>query len=126
MPQGVKGYVTELVGDQMPGPGKEKNPGKPLSTTVYVYEATKFEQVERKNEETFYSAIKTRLVKTVDSDKEGFFAVELPAGKYSVFTKVDGKFFASVFDGDGTIAPLVVEENKITVINIIVNAKATY
>jgi hypothetical protein len=126
MPQGIKGYVTELVGDQMPGPGKEKNPGKPLATTIYVYEATSVNQVDRKNDEPYYSAIRTKFVKSFDSDKDGFFAADLLPGKYSLFTKVDGKFFASVFDGDGTIAPVLVEENKITGVNIVVNAKATY
>jgi hypothetical protein len=126
MPQGIKGFVTELVGDQMPGPGKEKNPGKPLSTTIYVYEATSLKQVERKTDESFYTAIHSRFVKSFDSDKQGLFAADLPPGKYSLFTKVDGKYFASVFDGEGIIQPVEVEEGRISVVNIVVNAKATY
>jgi hypothetical protein len=126
MPNGIKGFVTELVGNQMPGPGRKIDEGKPLSTTIYVYEATSVSQVERKNDEPYYSAIHSKFVKSFDSDKEGFFAAELTPGKYSLFTKVDGKFFASVFDGNGIIAPVDVEENKISGVNIVVNAKATY
>jgi hypothetical protein len=126
MQQGIKGQVLELSGNQMPGPGKVNDPGKPLKTTVYVYEATNLSQVERQNEEPMYTAIRSRFVKSFESDKDGFFVTELPPGTYSIFTKVDGKFFANTFDGKGIIAPVEVEQNKITGVNIIINAKAAY
>jgi hypothetical protein len=126
MQQGIKGQVLELTGNQMPGPGKQVDPGRPLKTTIYIYEATTLSQVERQNEEPLYSAIRSKFVKSFESDKDGFFVTDLAPGKYSIFTKVDGKFFANTFDGQGIIAPVEVEENKITGVNIIINAKAAY
>lgn len=126
MQQGIKGQVTEVSGNQMPGPGKVVDGGKPLKTTIYVYEATTLSQVERTGEEPLYTAIRSKFIKSIESGKDGFFITDLPPGKYSLFTKVDGKYFASIFDGDGTIAPVVVEENRISGVNIIINAKAAY
>jgi hypothetical protein len=126
MEQGIKGYVTELSGNQMPGPGKVPDGGKPLKTTIYVYEATSLSQVEKQGEEPLYNSIRSKFITSFESDSEGFFAASLAPGKYSVFTKVDGRFFANIFDGDGIIAPVEVEQNKITGVNIIINAKAAY
>ena len=124
--QGVKGVVAEAVGNQMPSPDRKPDGPKPIKTAIYVYELTNMSQVTREGNEPFYSAINTKLVKTVESDKEGRFAIELPQGSYSLFTKVDGKFYANLFDGKNNIQPVIVATNKVTELNITISAKAFY
>ena len=122
--QGISGYVKERVGNQMPSPDAPASEGRPLRTTVFIYEATSLSQVERTGSSPFYSSVKTKLVKTTEADSSGYFSAELPAGRYSVFTKVDGQFYANSFDSQNNIALVTVVENKVTEVNITVSARA--
>jgi hypothetical protein len=124
--QGISGHVRERTGNQMPSPDAPGSEGKAVVTKVYVYEATDLSQVERVGTSSFYHSIKTKLLKTADSDENGFFSVELPAGNYSLFTMVDGKFYANSFDSRNNIAPVTVEKNKCSQVNITISAKASY
>jgi len=124
--QGIKGFVGELVGNQMPGPGRPAQAPRPVSTTVYIYEATTLAQVDRRESGPFYDSIRTRLVKTVVSDTSGQFLVALPEGNYSLFTKVDGRYYANLFDAANTIAPARVEAAKLTEVKITISANASF
>jgi hypothetical protein len=126
MDQGIKGFVSELVGNQMPSPDNPPVEPTRIKTRIYVYEATSLDQVKRSGTEPFYEEIYTKRIKTVVSDDDGFFAVELPAGRYSIFTKVNGKFYANTFDGNNIIAPVEVNSAGITELNIIISANATF
>ena len=126
MKQGIRGSVTEVKGNQMPGPGRELPPPKAIQTTVYVFEPTSLSQVVAVGASPLYSAIRTKLVDSVQTDEKGLFAFSLKPGTYSIFARVDGYYFANVFDGKNTIAPVTVEEGKVTEANILVNDKATY
>ena len=125
--QGIKGVVREEVGNQMPSPDVKPPEPKPLKTTVYVYELTNMSQViNEKRNAPFYTSILTKEVAKVDSDAEGKFVLSLPAGRYSLFTKVDGRFYAGNFDEKMNIQPVTVEENKVTETKITIRAKAYY
>ncbi len=124
--QGIRGRVVEKSGNQMPSPDVPESEGKALKTTVYVYESTNVSQVEREGTSPFYRAIHTRLVKTVDSDSQGRFALELPAGEYSLFTKIGDRFYANSFDARNTIAPVTVTKGQVSEVNITVSATAAY
>ena len=124
--QGISGYVKERTGNQMPSPDVPESDGRAVKTTVYVYEATHISQASRIGSSPFYSSIATKLVKTAESDDKGYFTAELPAGTYSLFTMVDGKLYANSFDRRNNIAPVTVEENKVSEVNITISARATY
>jgi hypothetical protein len=126
MSQGIKGFVSELVGNHMPSPDSPPVEPTRIKTRIYVYEATGLDQVKRSGTEPFYDEIYTKRIKSVVSDDDGFFAVELPAGRYSLFTKVDGRFYANTFDGNNIIAPVEVNNANVTELNIIISAKATF
>ncbi len=110
----------------MPAPGKPAVEAKPIITTIYIYEATNLSQVERVGSSPFYETISTRFIKSVASDESGKFSLALPAGSYSIFTKVDGKFYANSFDSKNNIALTVVEENKFSEVNIVISNKASF
>jgi hypothetical protein len=124
--QGIRGTVKEETGNRMPGPGRELPPPNPVQTTVYIYELTSLSQVVQSGTSPLYSDIKTRLVDSVATDREGNFALSLKPGNYSVFVRVDGKFFANSFDARNNIAPVTVEANRISEVNIVINDKASY
>jgi hypothetical protein len=124
--QGIRGTVKEVTGNRMPGPGRELPEPKAVMTTVYVYEVTNLSQVVQEGTSPLYRSIKSRLIDSVMTDEKGNFAFSLEAGTYSLFAKVDGKYFANSFDGKNNIAPVTVEEGKVAETSILINDKATY
>lgn len=124
--QGIEGHVYRISGNQMPSPGQK--PAKPegIQTTLYIYELTKLNQTVKQDHSPFYSDILTKLVKRAESDKDGYFKVMLPAGKYSIFVKKDSLFYANLFDGNNNIAPVTVLPNTLTKMDIKVDYDASY
>ncbi len=124
--QGVSGIVAEATGNQMPSPDEKPTGPQPVKTTIYFYELTNKNQVVATGTQPFYTAINTKFIDSTVSNKKGEFAIELLPGQYSAFTKVDGKFYANLFDGQNNIQPVTVEANKVAQLNITISAKAFY
>lgn len=124
--QGISGTVKEISGNQMPGPGVKRPEPKGLRTTLYVYELTSLQQVDRDGEAPLYKAIHTKLVDSVQTNDGGQFSLSLPVGKYSLFTRVGGQYFANLFDANNNIFPVTVEKDKVTPVDFLVNINATY
>src|SRR5262245_61390217 len=112
--QGIAGFVKEVTGNQMPGPGRELPEPKGVRTIVFVYETTNVSQTDQVNGSPFYTAIRTRLIDSVHTDEKGFFSLSLVPGAYSLFTKVDGKYYSNNFDTKNNIAPVTVEANRVS------------
>lgn len=123
--EGVFGVVSEVRGNMMPGPGRTLPPPAPIQTTVFAYEATTTEQVDG-GPGPLYTAIRTKLVDSVVTDDKGAFKLPLPPGRYSFFVRVDGKYFANLFDDKNMINAVTVAAEKYTELNITVNDKAHY
>lgn len=119
----------------MPGPGKNndnptntsanKEGGKRIERTVYIYAVTTGAQAE--GEGPLYKAVHQPLIAKVKTDARGFYQCKLPPGTYSVFTgEENGQFFASLSNGKGELNPVEVIAGKVTVCDIVVNYKAVY
>ena len=126
MSQGISGFVKEISGNQMPSPGVPAAEPRGIRAMVYVFAPTSLEQVERVEDSPFYTSIHTSLVDSVESDINGKFSLNLPPGDYSLFTKVEGRFYSNSFNEKNMIHPVTVEPNKHTEVNITVSAKAVY
>lgn len=128
--QGLAGQVRWLEGNLMPTVGEEIKPdgpsqkGQPVQREIHIYALTNMD--EATSDGTFFSNIKTELVKTVETNKDGAFATDLPVGRYSVFVKEEQGLFANSFNGEGHINPVEVKEGELTKILIQVNYKAAY
>jgi hypothetical protein len=123
---GIKGTVYFKEGNFMPSPdGMSKGSGTPVKRTLYVYEPTTDADVVS-DESTFYTAIKTKKVKTLRSDANGRYAAALKPGKYSIFIQEKGKLYANGFDGDGHIQPVSIEAGKITELDLYISWAAFY
>ncbi|HEY4156307.1 MAG TPA: carboxypeptidase-like regulatory domain-containing protein [Puia sp.] len=123
---GIEGYIFKLSGNRMPSPDAKLSPPKGIAASLYIYELTNLSQLTREGESPFYSNIKTRLVKTIQSDASGYFSVSLPPGQYSLFTKKDALFYANYFDGQNNVAPVKVSPGKVTQVNVNVDYEASY
>ncbi|MDP4132194.1 MAG: carboxypeptidase regulatory-like domain-containing protein [Bacteroidota bacterium] len=123
---GIEGYIFWVSGNRMPSPDVKLSPPKGIQATLYIYELTNLNQLTRVDESAFYSGIKTRLVRTTESDTSGYFSVSLPPGQYSLFTKKDALFYANYFDGQNNVAPVKVIPGKVTQVNVNVDYAATY
>jgi len=124
--QGIEGHVYLVTGNQMPSPDIKREPPKGVKTTLYIYELTNLQQVTRVGQAPLYSDIHTKLVKTVVTDKNGYFKVKLEPGQYSLFTKDDTLFYANWFDGNNNIAPVEVAPKKYTTVTVKMDSKAVY
>lgn len=129
--QGILGTLTVREGNFMPGPDRKTKvqpiaapDGKVAPREIHVYELTNLKQVKASG--PFYSNFTTNLVAKVTSSEDGLFRVALRPGKYSVFTKEPGGLFANRLDGDGNIHPVEVTENRLTLIDFVIDYKASY
>ena len=123
---GIQGYIFKVSGNRMPSPDVKLSPPKGIPATLYIYELTNLSQLTRVSETAFYSSIKTRLIKSTQSDASGYFSVSLPPGQYSLFTKKDNLFYANYFDGQNNVAPVKVSLGKVTQVNVNVDYDASY
>ena len=124
--QGIEGHIYKITGNQMPMVGVPKAEPVGISTTLFIYQASNIKDVTQMDHSPFYQSISTALVTTVQSDSTGHFIVQLPAGSYSLFTKINNLFFANSFDANNNIALIHVEEGKLTIATIKLNGEATY
>jgi hypothetical protein len=124
--QGITGFITEAIGNQMPMKGAEPQVPKPVLTNVLIYEPTDLTQVTRIGSSPVYTAIHTKLVASAETDSTGRFTVALPVGSYSIFLQRGKTYYANLFDTINRIAFFTVEEDKLTTANLTISSKASY
>jgi len=124
--QGITGKVLWVSGNQMPSPDAPQSSGKRgIQRTIYVYELTNASQATT-TDGVFHTNIQTKLVTQVETDANGNFAVSLPPGKYSLFTKEEKGLYANLFDGEMNIFPVEVQRGQVTNVEFLINYKASY
>src|SRR5580692_3980530 len=94
--QGIRGYVIELKGNQMPSPGRPPARGRGIPAEICIYALVNLSQVEPTPKACFYKAVHGRLIKTVRADSTGFFETSLETGRYSLFIRLGNLYFASL------------------------------
>ncbi len=124
--QGVEGHVYQVTGNRMPISDAPPVIPKGIQTTIYIYENTNIKDVARVGTSAFYQSIRTNLVKTIDTDSTGYFTAQLPVGTYSLFTKVNGLFYANQFDIDNNIFSVKVIKGEMTQVIFKMDAGAKY
>ena len=123
--QGICGSIVWKSGNLMPSSDHKVPKPKPVQRELFVYELTNSEQATLQN--GFYKAIVTNLVKSVKSDAEGKFCLELKEGKYSLFVKEGDKgLYANQFDGEGNIFPVKITKDNLSMIVLTIDYQANY
>lgn len=120
----LTGYIYLLSGNQMPSPGKQPDKGRGVSREIYIYEPASIHQTQGAS--PLFDQIKTRLITTTKSDSAGHYAVKLPAGRYSVFIKDNGRFFAAESDGGGILNPVEIIAKTVTRKDFKITTNAAY
>lgn len=122
--QGICGTVTWRSGNNMPSPDVPASKGRPVVRQVLIYELTNVSQTT--NDAGFYRNPKSRLIRSVQSKKDGTFCVSLPAGYYSVFVREEKGLYANQLDDANNIFPVKVERRLWQKIDFEINYEATY
>lgn len=127
--QGIQGQVFWLEGNQMPQAVENgKIPQRPakrgVKRTLKIHELTHINQARLGD--ALFGDIETPLVKQIETDESGNFSVELPPGRYSIFTVEENGHFANILDLDSYINPFEVREGEWTPADILINYQAAY
>jgi len=136
-PQGVRGKVSKLVGNHMPGiimdgPGRgpvgfgggmEGGGGDPLSVPVHVFKGKV--KVDHNNPPA-PDAKHPQLVKVVQADKQGRYIVALEPGEYTIVAEINGKLYLNIFTGGGFWFTVTVKAGEWKVHNIVDSSEASF
>ena len=121
----LEGVVTEQRGNAMPIKGKSSSNGLAINTKIYIYKALNLAQLENQNG-NICAKINGDLIGTTTTDSLGHYYFHLPAGSYSLVVAYEKGFFIPYFSGNDGVAIFKVAPEKTTILNIIVNQKASY
>ena len=124
--QGVRGYVRELKGNQMPSPSRPLSKGRGFSATICIFSMVNTSQVEPDRKASCYKTVHAPLIKTVQADSTGYFEASLDTGSYSLFIKVDKGYYANLTDQYNHLAPIRVQAGRIVDIDLTYKDRVTY
>jgi len=113
---GVWGTVSHRQGNCMPTASKQGTTCLecPMQSQVRIYAYTTFQNAKPATSGSpYFDSFSTTLFKTVNTDTQGFFQAQLPDGKYTIALVQQGKLYASMFDGQGGVWPLNVQQGKV-------------
>jgi hypothetical protein len=135
--QGVRGKVTKLVGNHMPGiimdgpdggpvgvgGGMEGGGGHPLSVPVHVFKGKI--KVDHNNPPA-PDAKHPQLVKVVQANKRGLYILALEPGEYTVVAEINGKLYLNSYAGGGHWSTVTVNADEWKVHNIMDSSEAAF
>jgi hypothetical protein len=125
LPQGIKGHILLVYNTSMPLKGMAKQKGRPISTVVYIYEATNVNQLVDQDG-NFAKGVNARLLKQVRSDNTGKFKLRLVPGKYSIVLGYQNGIYIPYFSGDTGVAFVEVLKGQFQEIDLSIIASSTY
>ena len=125
---GVWGTVSSIEGNCMPTvpPSTSSCKNCPVKRTIVIYQYTLFTNATPSiNPTGFYDSFNTSLVAQVDTDENGFFQINIPAGHYIIAIVENGKLYANSTDGQGGLNPFTFS-NGILNVNVAMTYKVTF
>ncbi len=125
---GIWGTVSSMEGNCMPSvPATASScTNCPVKRTVKIYDYTLFSQaIPSVDSPVFFDSFSTQLIAEVNADEDGFFQVNIPAGRYTVVIVENGKLYASEGDGQGGLNPITYT-NGLQNVNLKMTYKAVF
>ena len=124
--QGICGTVIVKRGNQMPSPDAAPPKGRPTEREVLIFPLMTIGQVEM-DQDGFISDTKgIKPIKSVRSDKDGKFCVDLPTGQYSVVVQESKGLYANMFDSQNHIFPVNVQQNRRSDVTVEISHQAAF
>ena len=121
------GHVYEQKFNNMPMIDKAKSKGRPLATTLYIYEPTTINQLEYGLiPGQLVSKINSIFVDSVHSNNTGTFSLYLKPGKYSVFVKYENGFYIPFYSGKDWVSIIETKQKGKTELDIEVKLNSSY
>ena len=133
--QGIYGRVLFWEGDFMPTYPEDDSGGEvyPVMREVCIFEAVLHDDVEwtyREITPGYFSNLAANIpsafVTIVRSDRNGYFEAELPTGRYSLFVREGGYYYANLVDGAGYVFTIEVKEDEAAEVQFDITYMATY
>ncbi len=113
------GHIFEHRFNSMPMVDKPSSKGVPLSTTLYIYEPTRTNQIDDNlSGSPIVSEIKSRFVDSVHSDQTGKFRMYIKPGKYSVFIKYKNGYYIPYYSGIEWVSIIQINPNSLNTIDL--------
>jgi hypothetical protein len=103
-----------------------KGKGAPLAARIYIYAPTQVTQLDTLMDDRFARKITSKRVATVQSDRLGFFQLQLKPGKYSIFIQFEGAYYIPYFSGSQWVSLFEVSSKGITELYLTVYSKDSY
>lgn len=128
--QGIHGQLFWVEGNLMPqaseeGTGPvEKILRQGVQRTLKIHSLTHVDQLSIGD--YLIGNIQTPEITSILTETDGSYRIELPIGKYSLFTVEQDGFFANTFDSENHINPVEVKAGEWSRFDIIINYKAVY
>jgi hypothetical protein len=122
--EGISGQVLWLRSDQMSGHSKTIAPPLGVTREIHIYKATSV--ADTRQDEEFFSEIKTELVTKTWSKEDGTFRIKLHPGEYSVFIRESRGLYANIIDKNGCINCIVVKPRKYSWVGITIDYDVPY
>lgn len=125
---GVWGTVSNVAGDCMPTVPACNSCCRncPVQRTVKIYQYTLVSDgVTSDPYKVFFDSFNTQMVAQVDTDDNGFFQVDIPAGHYTIVIVENGKLYANIRDGQGGLSPFTLSTGTLNT-NLFMTYKATF
>ena len=131
--QGVAGTVVVKSGDLMPFPEKEPEIEVLKNTKLHIYELITLDSSTNIINYTsgLYSldSLGSKYVKTIESDKNGFYQTYLPVGEYSIIIENNTGHYSKPFlyycqedaEGNSVVLPVNISPEAVLVKNIVFN-----
>ncbi len=123
--EGIRGQVFEKKGNTMPMKGQNASKGALLQTMVYVFKPTSLLEVEGLDGQ-ICTKVNSVLVDSAKTDLDGKYIISLKPGKYSLMVKYGQGYFVPYFSGTNELSIVEIVPMKLSELDIIVNAKASY
>jgi len=124
--QGIKGNIILEKGNFMPSPDSKPGKGKGVKREIAFFELTKSGQAVEGKGPGFYKKINTKLVFRTFSNLKGCFVANLNPGKYSMFVKEEGEWYANGFGTENEIYEVEVKEGVVTQVDFKINHGAFF
>ncbi|MFM6995256.1 MAG: hypothetical protein ACKOWO_09100 [Sediminibacterium sp.] len=123
--QGIKGHVLIEKDATMPLKGKTKQIGRPISTIVYVYEATEINRLIDQ-QGNFARGVDAKLIKQIRSDESGKYKLRLNPGKYTIVLGYKEGIYIPFFSGNTGVAFVEVLKHQYQEIDLTIIASSVF
>lgn len=125
---GVWGTVSSVEGDCMPTVPACNSCCRncPVQRTLKIYQYTTLnDAITSDPYKVFFEAFNTQLITQIDTDENGFFQANIPAGHYTIVVVEQGKLYANTRDSQGGLSPFTFSTGTKNV-NLTMTYKATF